>query len=415
MASTKRTVLLCAAMVTLSGCDLLGTVPLPGGAPVGDNPMEVMIEFDDVLDLAPQSAVKLNGVPIGRVSRVSLDSSGWRAVTTIQIPQQSRISSRVFATIQQTSLLGEKFVDLRTGNNIDQPLGAPPESAPEFLQNFDVVPVENTRSATDIEQVLGAMSLLLNGGGLANIQPIVSELRQLTEGRESELARTIKEADLLLVSLEAQTDTILATLEDLTALSTSLSARQQKIDDVLASLPEGIQAVENQRPQFMELMKELDKLGTTGTRVLMASREDLIADLRALSPVLRKIAEISPDGAEVLRILPTFPFPDNSIPAVVGNSLNLFLSVDLQLNDVLSNLGVGKPPEQLLMPRTNHPYVVDMASPNYFPISRQDPPAAVKVLPVGPALGVRQLSDPGQSTHPMQPLLAVPSHQGTAG
>jgi len=49
--------------LALTGCDFsVYSLPLPGGADLGDNPYKVKIEFRDVLDLVPQSAVKVDDV-----------------------------------------------------------------------------------------------------------------------------------------------------------------------------------------------------------------------------------------------------------------------------------------------------------------------------------------------------------------
>ena len=60
----------------VSGCGFHGLygVHLPGGADVGDHPLTVTIYFANVLDLVPQSSVKVNDVPVGRVEDVALSS-----------------------------------------------------------------------------------------------------------------------------------------------------------------------------------------------------------------------------------------------------------------------------------------------------------------------------------------------------
>jgi len=56
-----------------AGCSMnLEDYTLPGGADVGEDPMEVSIRFDDVLDLVLQSTVKVNGLDAGRVTGISL-------------------------------------------------------------------------------------------------------------------------------------------------------------------------------------------------------------------------------------------------------------------------------------------------------------------------------------------------------
>ena len=60
-------------------------MPLPGGAEVGDNPYTVTVEFRDVLDLVPQSAVKVDDVTVGKVEDISLE--GYTAEVTVELPQ----------------------------------------------------------------------------------------------------------------------------------------------------------------------------------------------------------------------------------------------------------------------------------------------------------------------------------------
>src|SRR6185369_8627216 len=72
--------------------------------------------------------------------------------------------------IQQTSLLGEKYVSL-----IAPTAG---EASTQLLKNGSQITFESTKSAAEAEQVLGALSLLLNNGGLTQIQVIAKELNK---------------------------------------------------------------------------------------------------------------------------------------------------------------------------------------------------------------------------------------------
>ena len=73
-----------AAFVVTAGCSVTATdLPLPGGADVGDNPYDVTIEFRDVLDLVPQSAVRVDDIAVGRVKSVKLE--GWTAVVVVTV------------------------------------------------------------------------------------------------------------------------------------------------------------------------------------------------------------------------------------------------------------------------------------------------------------------------------------------
>ena len=70
----------CQRVVAVSGCGFTGLygAPLPGGADLGDHPYKVTIYFANVLDLVPQSMVKVNDVPVGRVDKVELEQGRRR-------------------------------------------------------------------------------------------------------------------------------------------------------------------------------------------------------------------------------------------------------------------------------------------------------------------------------------------------
>ena len=155
--TSMRTAMAGAALsltLLVTGCMSNGiqSIPLPGGVNTGDNARTYKIQFDDVLDLVPQSMVKRDGIPVGRVTKVEVPNDQWFAQVTVEVQNNVDLSDEAEASVQQTSLLGEKFVSLTE----------PDGSADAPRQNPDQpIPVSRTRTATDIEQVLGALALLL--------------------------------------------------------------------------------------------------------------------------------------------------------------------------------------------------------------------------------------------------------------
>ena len=130
---------------------------------MGHDPITVTAQFRDVLDLVPDSTVKVDDVTVGKITDVSLE--GYTAEVTMQLRNDTRLPDNAVATIQQTSLLGEKFVQL----------AAPASGASANpLRSGDVIPIAHTGQNPEVEQVLGALSLLLNGGGVGQLQTITA-------------------------------------------------------------------------------------------------------------------------------------------------------------------------------------------------------------------------------------------------
>lgn len=355
-AALRIPALVAVAGLVLSGCSAnLEDYTLPGGAELGDDPMSISVQFADVLDLVVQSSVKVNGLDAGRVTEIGLADDGWTAEVQLLLRDDITLPANAHASIQQTSLLGEKFVQLTEPETV-APSGR--------LTSGDVIPLDDTRTATDIEQVLGALSLLLNGGGVQQIQPIVEELRVLAEGREDDIAETLRSADELISGLNRQRDSITQALEGVNELSTRANAQREQIEAALDQLPAGIAVLESQRPQLVEMLQRVDELGEVGSDILLESREDLIRDLRALRPILQELGKVTPEFIDVVGFVPTFPFPDSAMTATIGNSANVFISLDLTLSEVLRNLGANQPePHAQIPPYTSGPYVVDPDNP----------------------------------------------------
>ena len=345
-----------ALLVGSCSSDGIYSVPLPGGANVGDHPLHIDVRFDDVLDLVPQSAVKVDGIAVGRVDSIDIAPDGWSASVHTVVNSSVKLPANAHAEVRQTNLLGEKFVEL----------SPPKQGEPEGqLKDGAIITVDRTRHAVEIEQVLGALSLLLNGGGVAQLQPIVSELNKALGGRENRVRSLLDQADTLIDGLNQQVTDIQRALDGLGTLSSRVGQQTEQIGKILDELPAGIKILNEQRPQLIELLKQLDRVGQAGFDVLDKSNDNLIRDLQALRPTLQELGRAAPDLVTALPLVPTYPFPDEAIKSTFGGSVNTWLSVDLQIGTLLSNLGVGKPDPVYIPPPYGPPVPVNPSNPYY--------------------------------------------------
>lgn len=130
------------------------SLPLPGGADLGSHPYEITADFNDVLNLMPQSAVKVNDVAVGRVTKISLSQDNWSARVTMKINGKVKLPENAYAHLEQSSLLGEKFIQL----------AAPTKGASTaMLRTGQTIPLTRTNRNPEVEEVFGALSMLLNG------------------------------------------------------------------------------------------------------------------------------------------------------------------------------------------------------------------------------------------------------------
>jgi phospholipid/cholesterol/gamma-HCH transport system substrate-binding protein len=326
------------ALVSVSGCKFQGaaSLPLPGG--VGGNGYQVMIEFTDVLDLVPQSAVKVDDVTVGTVKKIELSKSGYTAVVTVAIRKDVTLPENATAAIRQTSLLGEKFV------SVDRPA-----DASGTLKDGMYIPLKSTTRNADVEEVLGALSLVLNGGSVEQLQVINGELAKALKGRETEVRDFLTQLTGFVGGLDDQKTQIVNALNGLDRLSGKLAAQRQVLDVALRDLPNGTAVLADERQQLTAMLAGLNNLGTVATRVIQGTRQATVADLRALAPVLGQLAAAGKDLPEALELLTSYPFPRTvSLPGqrggMRGDYANLYITIDTSLEDALHNLlGIDLP------------------------------------------------------------------------
>lgn len=306
----RRTAVALACLVLATGC----TASLPGGE--GRGGYRVTAMFDDVLDLVPRAAVKVDDVDVGSVERIELDD--YRAKVTLRVRNDVQLPANAEAELRQTSLLGEKFVEL----------GPPDGEAPAgTLEPGAVIPVSRTKRNPEVEEVFSAMAALLNGGGLPELQTIAVELTRVMAGREGEVRSVLRRIDALVGALDQRKHEIVRAIDAMDRLTRTFARQRQVIADALDEIGPALGVLADQRADLTKLLVKLDRLGQVGTRVIRASRDDTLANLALLRPVLAELVTVRAELGRTVDNLVTFT---RVVPrAIPGDYLQLYVELYL--------------------------------------------------------------------------------------
>jgi phospholipid/cholesterol/gamma-HCH transport system substrate-binding protein len=333
----------CAGALALSGCDFnVYEMPLPGGADLGDDPYSVKVQFRDVLDLVPQSAVKVNDVTVGRVDQVEVD--GWNAEVTLLLRDGVDLPDDTLAEIRQTSLLGEKFVSL------EPPAGG---SSTGRLSEGDVIPLERSGRNPEVEEVLGALSLLLNGGGVAQLKTITQELNLALEGREDSAKSVLRQLRVFTGQLDENKTDIVDAIESLNRLALEAEKQLPTIDKALDELPSALDSINRQRDDLVEMLAALDQLSSVAVDVIAKSKGATITSLERLNPVLTQLAASGDDFTNAFHVFLTYPFVDEVVGRDpqgarnlhMGDYTNLSITLDVDLSAIPTTIPTTLPTE----------------------------------------------------------------------
>jgi phospholipid/cholesterol/gamma-HCH transport system substrate-binding protein len=87
---------------------------------VGKDTYRVIARFGNVADLKPRAPVKIGGVTVGLVDKISLDPVQFDAVVEMKIDRRfSEIPNDSSASILTSGVLGDRYVGLEPGGSMD--------------------------------------------------------------------------------------------------------------------------------------------------------------------------------------------------------------------------------------------------------------------------------------------------------
>lgn len=324
-----------AVSLTLSGCEWSGlnSLPLPGTVGTGDDSFTVQIQMPNVTTLSQNSPVRVNDVTVGAVTGIDVQS--WHALVTVSLKKGVQLPANAVAKIGQTSLLGSNHVELLP------PVGEKPTGT---LVDGAVIPLERAGAYPTTEQTLSSLSVVLNGGGLAQLQDITTELNKALDGRTDSVRDLLPQLDSLVTSLDQQRNDIVSAMEGLDRLTGTFARQRNTLTEALDGIPPALSVLVSQRQNLTNALVSLGELSDVASRVIDTSGEDLKANLKSLAPVLKTLADTGNHLTDVLSIALTFPFPMKNLDhALKGDYANLMMTLDLTGPRIDSDLLTGTP------------------------------------------------------------------------
>lgn len=309
------------AAIALGGCGYRGlnSVVLPGGAGTGEASYVVTAEFATAGNLVPNSEVKVDDVTVGTVRAIT--RGGWHARIILGLNPSVDLPANVTASIGQKSLLGAAYVELRRPTT---------EPATGRLHGGDVIPLSRTSKYPDTEELLAALSLWLNGGGLQHVQTISVELNKALGGNEPQVRELLGNLTTTVSSLDQQRTQLVAVIDALDRLGSRLAARDDDLGRGIEKLGPGIAVLNQQRTALTDALKALDDFSVVGLRVIHSSGDGLQANLHDLRPVLAQLRRSGNDLPNSLEIAGSLLFPISQADRIIkGDAFSASLTLDL--------------------------------------------------------------------------------------
>jgi phospholipid/cholesterol/gamma-HCH transport system substrate-binding protein len=224
----------------------------------GGSAGEVEVAFDSVAGLDDKAAVRVAGVRVGRVDGIRLEDG--RAVVTLRLETPVELHRGAGASIANLGLLGDKFIDLRTGDRSAPVLGddtvlpgRTPLGWDEAMSRIGGIgeSIETTLSALDPEQTGESLQRLLT-----SMETTIENIRVLVETNQDQVSSTISNMETFSASLS----------EELPRLTRQMERVLVAIEEVVAenrgSVKKSLDELAESAADFRSSMRNLDTIST---------------------------------------------------------------------------------------------------------------------------------------------------------
>jgi phospholipid/cholesterol/gamma-HCH transport system substrate-binding protein len=283
----------------LGGCALsLQSLPKVSGFTGATYPVRAV--FANVLNLPDNAQVRIGAEVIGQVGTIA--TRNFQADLTLDIRRAVRLPVGTTAQVRFDDPLGDEYVMLQPpAVTVSAISGQTPYLAPGSL-----IPESNTSTAPSIEDTFGALSLVLNGGGINQLEVIIHELNDTFDGNQApirSLLGTINQGVSSLAGGQSSIDNALASISN---LSQQLNGGKNTIANGINSLAPAIGVLASQDSQISSLITQLSNLGAVGTQIAEQSGQNSVQDARDLLPVVQQLVSVTGQLAPDLSDLDRF-------------------------------------------------------------------------------------------------------------
>ena len=328
-------VLLLAVMV-LTSCSWRGiaNVPLPIGRGTGSDHLTIYVQMPDSLALNTNSRVRVADVWVGTVRDIRLIN--WTATLTLDLDPTVKLPANATAKIGQTSLLGTQHVEL----------AAPADPSPRPLRSGDTIGPRDSAAYPTVERTLASIAVILNGGGIPNLDLIQTEVINILDGHVDQVREFLGRLDTFTAELSRRRDDLTRAIDSTNQLLAIAASHNDTLDRLLTDIPPLIQHFADTRELFADATESLGRFSEVANRILSDTRPNLYRSLQSLQRPLKQLGRAAPYVVDALRLGLTAPFNIDKVPNVIrGDYVNVSGAFDLTLsavdNTMLSGTGLS--------------------------------------------------------------------------
>jgi phospholipid/cholesterol/gamma-HCH transport system substrate-binding protein len=233
--------------------------------------------FADASSLEPGDSVRVAGVRVGTVNKVSLQPDN-SVVVGFGADRKIALTSGTKAAVRYLNLVGDRYLEL-----IDSPGSAkiqPPGS---------VIPADRTEAALDLDLLLGGLKPVVQGLNPEAVNALTSSLIQVLQGQDGNLESLFAKTSSFSNALADNSQTVQELIDNLNVVLATISKDGDKFSGTVDRLEKLITGLAQDRNPIGEAITALDGGTASLTGLLTEARAPLagtVDELARLTPLL---------------------------------------------------------------------------------------------------------------------------------
>lgn len=241
-----------ATTVTVSSCASINVSSLPQPGNSYRDGYDIVLEFENALNLPDRAKVVLDGTTVGVVTKIAVTSR--KVDVTARLGSNIVVPSNIHAALQQATVLGDIYVALQRDQSDHQ--------AAHKLSPGAVVPLAQTTSPPQLEDTIATLANFVASGSIQRIQNTIIRIdRVQPPGGQAAIRRLASQV-----------------ADDLSGLSDNMDTFDQWFNSVTGT----VDVVHDLRPVYAELFSPIGQAGWSRTNDLGISISNTLPSLGSL-------------------------------------------------------------------------------------------------------------------------------------
>lgn len=232
--------------------------------------------FEDAGDLQHRGSVQVADVRVGEISSITL-TKDFHARVRMHLNPGVRVPRDSTAYLRTTSLLGEKFIELR-------PNGDP--ANPPYFKNGDIIPRAEAMAAPELEFVADQAVTALGSVVASDVATLVQTGAQAFGDKGPVLHSIIDELSSISATLASRTQSIARIIDGFDTTASALAAGKNDLDGLLVNLANTAKLLADNRQQAVNAIAQLSRLAGVQNDVLSRYHADIDRQIKQVDAIV---------------------------------------------------------------------------------------------------------------------------------